>query len=166
MAELRLDCPSCNKDIVVKLQSEVFITDTTIPRRGVLPPPTKPMLYPPRRETRRPRSFEKIIVYNRDGTTREITQFDELYPLFFEFDDQQHVISTYTDEQLQQAIEKLQALITRRKEQRPHQLRGWRGLARTLSMEKRLGHSMKKKHAEHTANKLTNDHVLRNREYG
>jgi hypothetical protein len=86
----------------------------------------------------RPKSFDRIVVHNKDGTTREVTRFDELVLLFLELETQQKRIEAITDERLELSIEKIQNLMKRRRELRPQSFRGWHGLARTLGLEKNL----------------------------
>jgi len=85
-----------------------------------------------------PKSFDKIVVHNKDGTTREVTRFDVLVLLFLELDTQLKRIETYTDERLELHIERIQELIKRTKEHHTHTFRGWHGLARTLALTKTL----------------------------
>ena len=132
MAEIHLECPQCHSNIVARLQSEIFMEDRNVPRMSFpqldVPAPVKQRV--------RPQSFEKIVVHNTDGTTREVTQFDVLVLLFLELESHKKTVKGYSDERLTQEIERIQTRIKERKEQRSELLRGWRGLARTLYLEK------------------------------
>jgi predicted transcriptional regulator len=83
-----------------------------------------------------PQSFNKIVVHNKDGTTREVTRFDELVLVFTELETRKETIESYSDERLNQEIERITTHIQHRKAHHPENLRGWRGLARTLFLEK------------------------------
>jgi hypothetical protein len=86
----------------------------------------------------RPKSFDRIVVHNKDGTTQEVTRFDILVLLFLKLETRQKKIEAMTDERLELHIERIQDLMKRRKELHPNSFRGWRGLARTLGLEKHL----------------------------
>jgi hypothetical protein len=78
-------------------------------------------------------SFDKIVVHQKDGTTREVTRFDELVLVFTELETRKETIESYRDERLNQEIERITTHIQHRNEHHPESLRGWRGLARTLA---------------------------------
>jgi hypothetical protein len=86
----------------------------------------------------RPKSFDRIVIHNKDGTTREVTRFDEIILLFLELETRQKRIEAYTDEQLELIIKRIQEFMERRKELYPQTFRGWRGLARKFALEKHL----------------------------
>jgi hypothetical protein len=123
----------------------LVLTDTTDERTYSLTPKGRKMLqgfllnFPNRSFRARvvtPQSFDKIVVHHKDGSTREITHFDTLVLLMLELETHRETIQAYSNEKLAQQIEYITTRIQQRKEQRPELLRGWRGLARTLYLEK------------------------------
>jgi hypothetical protein len=168
MAEIHLECPNCRSNIVAKMQSEVYterkrvsiipqlhpsfdkiivklkdgtdreITDFNELRALFLAVGNrqKPTKQPAEKVT--PQSFDKIVVHNKDGTTREVTRFDELVLVFTELETRKETIEGYSNERLNEEIERITKHVQHRKEHHPENLRGWRGLARTLFLEKHL----------------------------
>jgi hypothetical protein len=111
MVEIRLECPNCQSNIRVKMQSEIYIEDEGwgVRAQAAL------------RERLGP-AVETIIAIMKDGTKRELQSWTELQTAFGGLEIQRErelteaTIKEYADEQLEQAIKATEGLLERRKE--------------------------------------------------
>lgn len=101
MAEIHVECPNCNSNIIMKLQSEVYVDETRrripYPRGRFLPAVLQQLS----------ESGAKVILQLQDGTEREVKSHEEVLAVFAGFRQEQQYakrVQRMTDTQINQRI--------------------------------------------------------------